>query len=88
MGGYVPDSSHTPTAFLSELIFSHSDDWFLFPVLAQAGNIVSIRKVSVMDVFGREYKSEEVRAGEEPLWPGLRPPLNWTLFRGGRSETQ
>lgn len=81
MGGYVPDSSHTPTAFLSDLIFSHSDDWFLFPVLAQTGNIVSIKKINVLDVFGREYKSEEVDAAENPAWKGLQPPDNWTLFQ-------
>lgn len=37
VGGYVPDSAHTPTAFLTELVFSHSDDWFLFPVQSRPG---------------------------------------------------
>jgi hypothetical protein len=82
LGGYVPDSAHTPTAFLTDLIFSHSDDWFLFPVLAKAGNIVTIEKLKVIDVFGREYASDEVdEVNEKPVWPGLQPPGDWTLFQ-------
>ena len=81
MGGYVPDSAHTPTAMLTELIFSHSDDWFLFPVSAKAGNVISINKVDVLDVFGRTYSSEELTPVNEVVWLGLQPPQNWTLFQ-------
>lgn len=86
VGGYTPDSSHTPTAFLTDLIFSHSDDWFLFPVSAIAGHVVAIEKMEVIDAFGRSYNSED--AGDHPvgnsgawLWQGLRPPQDWTLFQ-------
>ncbi len=72
LGGYPPDSAHAATALLTDLIFSHSDDWFLFPVLAEAGHVVAVESVVVRDSFGRVY--------EEATWPGLRPPVDWTLF--------
>lgn len=81
MGGYVPDSSHTPTAFLTDLIFSHSDDWFLFPVLAKTGHIVTIKKLKILDVFGREYNSDEMNLNGKAVWQGLQPPVDWTLFQ-------
>lgn len=80
VGGYVPDSAHTPTALLTELIFSHSDDWFLFPVLAKAGHVVAIETLEVRDAFDRNYGSEETDAAGDVLWPGLHPPKKWTLF--------
>lgn len=72
LGGYPPDSAHAATALLTDLIFSHSDDWFLFPVLASAGHLVAIESVQVRDSFGRTY--------DDVTWPGLRPPVDWTLF--------
>ncbi len=81
MGGYVPDSAHTPTAMLTELIFSHSDDWFLFPILAKAGNTVSIDELDILDVFGRTYNSTDMDAANKIRWSGLQPPDNWTLFQ-------
>jgi hypothetical protein len=80
-GGYAPDSAHTPTALLTELIFSHSDDWFLFPVLAQAGRVVAIDSMEIRDAFGRIYGSTERNAEGNPLWHGLQPPQDWTLFK-------
>lgn len=79
-GGYVPDSAHTPTALLTELIFSHSDDWFLFPVMAKAGHVVAIEALEVRDAFDRKYSSQEMNAAGKVLWPGLHPPQAWTLF--------
>jgi hypothetical protein len=85
MGGYAPDSAHTPTALLTELIFSHSDDWFLFPVSSRqghrAGHVVAIESMQVQDAFGRSYGSEETNALGEILWPGLQAPQDWTLFK-------
>ena len=81
LGGYVPDNAHTPTALLTELIFSHSDDWFLFPVLAQAGRVVTILTMEVRDAFGRTYGSAESDEEGNPLWQGLQPPQDWTLFK-------
>ena len=88
LGGYAPDSAHTPTALLTELIFSHSDDWFLFPVLAQAGRVVAIESMEVRDAFGRTYGSTESDEEGNLLWQGLQPPRNWTLFKvdGPKSE--
>ncbi|WP_221393674.1 hypothetical protein [Dyadobacter sp. NIV53] len=81
MGGYAPDSAHTPTAVLTDLIFSHSDDWFLFPVLARAGNVIAIDTLTITDVFGRSYDNTEVNAANELRWPGLQPPEEWKLFK-------
>jgi hypothetical protein len=87
IGGYAPDTAHTPTALLTELIFSHSDDWFLFPVSARAGHAVIMESLEVRDAFGRTYSSQEQAVDEqgqpldEPLWPGLHPPQDWTLFQ-------
>jgi hypothetical protein len=85
MGGYAPDSAHTPTALLTELIFSHSDDWFLFPVSSKvghrAGHVVAIVTLQVEDAFGRVYSSDEINAANEKVWQGLQPPENWTLFK-------
>ncbi len=81
IGGYAPDSAHTPTALLTELIFSHGDDWFLFPVLALAGRVVAIESIEVADAFGRRYGSTEIDANGDPRWPGLRPPADWTLLK-------
>lgn len=73
LGGYPPDSAHVPTAMLTDLIFSHSDDWFLFPVTAHAGNVVTMVHLTIWDAFGRSYTSDD--------YEGLRPPAQWTLFK-------
>jgi hypothetical protein len=75
-GGYPPDSAHVPTAMLTDLIFSHSDDWFLFPVTAMAGHVVAMDELTVSDAFDRRYGSADAQ------WQkGLRPPQGWTLFK-------
>lgn len=73
LAGYSPDSAHVPTAMLLDLIFSHSDDWFLFPVTAHAGHVIALTQLTVTDVFGKTYSSDTSE--------GLQPPENWTLFK-------
>jgi len=75
IGGHPPDSSHFPTMLMVDLIYSHSDDWFLFPVTAHAGHTVSIKEVEVQDAFSRKYSSED------PQHVGLRTPDDWSLFQ-------
>lgn len=79
-GGYAPDSAHTATAILTDLIFSHSDDWFTFPITGMAGHVIAIEKIDVLDSFGRHYDSDDLD-GALPRWPGLQPPEDWTLFK-------
>jgi hypothetical protein len=81
VGGYAPDSAHTATAVLADLIFSHGNDWFLFPVTARAGHVVTIATMTVLDVFGRNYHSDDRTAAGDWRWPGLQPPSDWTLFQ-------
>lgn len=67
IGGYPPDTSHFPTTLLIDLIASHGDDWFLFPVDARGGHILTLRTVTVTDAFGESYP--------------LTPPADWWLFK-------
>jgi hypothetical protein len=75
IGGYPPDMAHFATMLLVDLIYSHSDDWFLFPVTARAGHVATIREMVVQDSFGRCYTSADAQQ------PGLQPPANWSLFQ-------
>jgi hypothetical protein len=69
IGGYPPDSSHFATTLLIELICSHSDDWFLFPVDAPVGHINTLTRGAtvVTDSFGKTYTVDA--------------PADWWLFR-------
>jgi hypothetical protein len=66
IGGFPPDRSHFATMLLIDLIVAHSDDWFLFPVAAPAGNAVTLHEVRVRDSFGEEWE--------------ITPPMDWTLY--------
>jgi hypothetical protein len=72
IGGYPPDLAHFPTMLLVDLIYSHSDDWFLFPIIGEAGTILSASELIVNDAFGKQY--------HESQFPGLMPPDKWSLF--------
>lgn len=67
IGGYPPDTSHFATTLLIDLIASHGDDWFVFPVDARVGHALTISAPTVTDAFGEPY--------------GLVPPADWSLFR-------
>jgi hypothetical protein len=67
IGGYPPDSSHVATTLLLELISTHGDDWFVFPVDAAAGSVLTLPSVVVTDSFGDSYAAV--------------PPPDWYLFR-------
>jgi hypothetical protein len=69
IGGYPPDSSHFATTLLIELICSHSDDWFLFPVDVPVGHINTLSPgiTKVTDSFGKEYHVDA--------------PTDWWLFK-------
>jgi peptidoglycan hydrolase-like protein with peptidoglycan-binding domain len=74
IGGFPPDRSHFATLLLIDLIASHSDDWFAFPVVTRAGCIMQLSKVTITDSFGDRWPSPG--EGWEPL-----PPDEWSLFR-------
>lgn len=67
IGGYPPDSSHVATTLLLELVSTHGDDWFVFPVDASAGSVLTLPSVTVTDSFGDTY--------------AVAPPPDWHLFR-------
>jgi hypothetical protein len=67
IGGYPPDRSHFATLLLIDLIASHSDDWFTFPIDAAPGHVVTLDEVVVVDSFGDEW--------------ALDPPAGWSLFK-------
>lgn len=66
VGGFPPDRSHLATMLLIDLVVSHADDWFSFPVLATAGTVVTIDSVRIRDTF------EDVIEAHAPA--------DWTLF--------
>lgn len=80
IGAYAPDSTHTVTALMTELYFTHSDEWFVFPVMGSAGSLLAIHTLTVQDSFGRSYLSADSDAAGTSRWPGLLPPSDWTVF--------
>ncbi|ONH60003.1 hypothetical protein CcI49_14990 [Frankia sp. CcI49] len=67
IGGFPPDRSHLATMLLIDLVMSHADDWFSFPVEASAGTLVTLREVVVVNSFDEEVV--------------LTAPADWSLFR-------
>jgi len=82
IGGYAPDTAHFATMLLVDLVYSHGNDWFLFPIMGRAGQIVTVQSLDVTDAFGREYRSAQVEDGQ-PKYPGLHAPADFTLFKSG-----
>jgi hypothetical protein len=77
IGGYPPDRSHFATMLLLDLVLSHSDDWFTFPVRARMGHVVTLHKVMVTDTFGESW---EVKPPQEFAPPDPWPAEDWSLF--------
>lgn len=74
VGGFPPDRSHFATMLLLDLITTHGDDWFTFPVEARSGSVVTLHEVTVVDAFDGETT--------------LSTPAPWGLFRvRGLAET-
>jgi hypothetical protein len=67
IGGFPPDRSHFATMLLIDLVVSHADDWFTFPLETMAGTIVTLHAVEVRDAF-------------DSVIP-LKTPDDWSLFR-------
>lgn len=67
VGGYPPDRAHLATLLMIDLIVSHSDDWFTYPLEGRAGHVTTVHEAILVDSFGDEWK--------------LAPPADgWTLF--------
>jgi hypothetical protein len=66
IGGFPPDRSHFTTMLLIDLVVSHADDWFTFPLVTAAGSIVTLREVVVTDSFDEQVT--------------LTTPSTWGLF--------
>lgn len=67
IGGFPPDRSHFATMLLIDLLVSHADDWFTFPLEAKAGTVVTLHSVEVRDAFDSVIT--------------LTTPDDWSLFR-------
>jgi hypothetical protein len=72
IGGYPPDRSHFATTLLIDLVASHSDDWFVFPLQTKLGHAVYLHHIEVEDIFGDRYT----------VTPPPVPPQagGWSLF--------
>jgi hypothetical protein len=68
LGAYAPDRSHFASLLLIELVTSHSDDWFTFPIATQLGHVLTLHEAVVVDSFGDR-------------WPLEPPAEGWSLFR-------
>jgi hypothetical protein len=66
IGGFAPDRSHFATMLLIDLLVSHSDDWFTFPLAATPGTVLTLHEVSVRDSFDEDWQ--------------VTPPTDWSLF--------
>ena len=66
IGGFPPDRSHFATMLLIDLLVSHSDDWFVFPLVTPAGHAVTLHEVRIRDAFGDEWT--------------VQPPADWSLL--------
>src|SRR5439155_2625032 len=70
IGGYPPDTSHFATTLLIDLISTHGDDWFVFPIGTRVGHVLTLSEATTIatDAFGKTYE--------------LAPPADdWWLFR-------
>ncbi len=76
IGGYPPDMAHTATMLMVDLIYSHSDDWFLIPTSTEAGRITEIKNLTIRDAFSRHYADSD-----DAFKAGLTPPKGWSLFQ-------
>ena len=75
IGGFPPDRSHFPTLLLLDLVLTHSNDWFTFYLDAQMGDVVTPVNLTVVDLFGEEFSSDDPRWAER-----LSPPQDWSIF--------
>lgn len=66
LGGFPPDRSHLATMLLVDLVVSHADDWFTFPIGATVGTILTLHTVDVRNAF------DEITT--------LHVPTDWSLF--------
>lgn len=67
VGGFPPDRGHFATMLLLELVVSHADDWFTFPVDGLSGSVVRLDTVRVHDSFDESWD--------------VVPPVGWEMFR-------
>ncbi|WP_405065012.1 hypothetical protein OG558_23955 [Kribbella sp. NBC_01510] len=67
IGGFPPDRSHFATMLLIDLVVSHADDWFSFPIEARAGTVVTLNEVTVRNSFDEDET--------------ITPPTDWSLFK-------
>jgi hypothetical protein len=71
-GGLPPDRAHLATTMLLDLLCGHSDDWFLFPVPAQAGYVLAVEGLEISDSFGESWPAQ----GSD--WPEAS---DWSMFQ-------
>jgi hypothetical protein len=81
IGGYAPDTAHFPSMLLVELIYAHSDDWFLLPIDTSSGSIAAIMQMKITDGFGEIYDGSDKLASGAPTYPGLSAPDDFSIYR-------
>jgi hypothetical protein len=87
VGGFPPDRSHLATLLLIDLVVSHSDDWFSFPLKPHptkpsSGVVVTMRATEVQDDFGKWWQLTVPAGKDDPVPEGADPDAApWSLFR-------
>ncbi len=67
IAGYPPDRAHLATMLLIDIVCSHTNDWFVFPVPADVATVVGVPTAQIIDGFGHSYP--------------VAPPGDWSLQR-------
>ncbi|HSK96725.1 MAG TPA: hypothetical protein VK891_08930 [Euzebyales bacterium] len=73
LGGLPPDRAHLATTMLLDLLCGHADDWFLLPVPARAGYVLSVDGLEIIDSFGDRWPRSD-----GPDWPEAS---GWSMFQ-------
>jgi hypothetical protein len=66
-GGYPPDRGHFAGMLLVHLLSLQGNDWYVFPIDATQGSVVTIERATVVDAFDKEAV--------------VSAPSDWSLFR-------
>ena len=64
---------------LVDLVYSHGDDWFMFPVAGRSGSIVT-SDPSRSSIRSAGITPARPPSDNSPRYPGLRPPADFSLF--------
>ena len=94
--GHLPDTAHVGSLFFLDVLAGHSTDWYLMPLAAPPGRVLSLGRVTVVDAFGdpwvlptdhwgpaqrwSAFRTTGLGPADLLLWPADPPPLSGPLL--------